>query len=71
MLTTLEIIKKSQEDGSNVIVAHFGEEVYMDIFNRIKFQGGPHQIESALIKDGHHQSWVKAVVKKIMKERGW
>ncbi len=55
----------------NVIPAYFGEAVYDEVYNQMKFAGGPAKTEQGLLADGYHPSFVKAVVKKLCKERGW
>lgn len=55
----------------NVIPAFFGDEVYNDVYTLIKHGGGVLKAEESLIKSGYHPSFAKAVVKKIMRERGW
>lgn len=58
--------------NQNVIPAGFGPEIYEDVWQRIKFQGGPAKTEKVMIESfGLHPSFVRAVIRKIMRERGW
>jgi hypothetical protein len=57
-------------EESNVIVAHFGEEMYQTVFNMLKMAGRA-KTEQIMLESGNHPSYVKAVIKKIMRERGW
>lgn len=55
----------------NVIPAFFSEEFYSGLFNKIKYGGGPKRAEAWLIAQGYHPSFVKAIMKKMIRERGW
>ncbi len=55
----------------NVIRAVFVSDFYEALFIRIKFDGGPVAAELALIKEGHHPTFAKVAVKKVIKKRGW
>lgn len=57
--------------GDNVIQAYFGSASYEIIYRMIKFEGGTLVTEKALLDSGQHPSFVKAVIKKICRERGW
>lgn len=58
--------------NQNVIPAGFGDDIYNDVFQRIKFQGGPAKTEKVMIEAfGLHPSYVRALIRKIMRERGW
>lgn len=56
---------------NNLIQAYF-DAASVDLIHRmIKFEGGTLVAEKALLDSGHHPSYVKAVIKKICRERGW
>ena len=55
----------------NVIPAFFGEQIYRDVECIIKQHGGPVRCVEILTSQGYHPSYVGAVVKKLISERGW
>lgn len=56
----------------NLIHCEFSEEFYSAVFNMIKFQGGHVKTEKRLVDEFKlHPSVAKAVVKKMLRERGW
>lgn len=60
-------------ENDNVIHINFKPEVFDEVFRMIKFEGGPEKTRQRLLGEQFrwHPSFVKAVMKKIMHERGW
>lgn len=54
----------------NLIEANFTSAFRSQIAQMIK-QYGVQRIELAMLNDGHHVSFVKALVKSIIKKEGW
>lgn len=72
-LTTEDVQPEMElmELPNNVIPAFFGEQIYRDVEMIIKQHGGPEKCKIILKDQGYHPSFVNAIVKKLISERGW
>lgn len=66
MVDSMEI-----ECPPNVVPAFFDVRAYDEIYRMIKFEGGPVRTEKRLLEMGYHPSFVAAVMRKMLRERGW
>jgi hypothetical protein len=55
----------------NVIPAVFDPAFRLQVFNNIKYNGGPNYNVKMLIKAGYHPSFAKALVRNITRNMGW
>ena len=67
----MEPTKVSELSFENVIFAVFVPKFYDEVFNFIKYNGGHVRAEAWLLSQGYHSSFVTAVIKKLLRERGW
>ena len=55
----------------NIITVNFTEEFRKEIFLLIKHRGGPKYTEKILIDAGFHPSFIKGLIRNIMRKDGW
>lgn len=55
----------------NVIPAFFTNKAYDEVFRMIKLEGGVERTRQRLLRLGYKESFVKALLEKMMRERGW
>lgn len=54
----------------NIIPVIFAPEFYEQLYMLIK-QGGHIKAEKVLLEQGHHPTFVKCAIKRILRGRGW
>lgn len=54
----------------NVIPADFSNEFRSNVFTNIKYYGVK-RTETAYLEAGYHPSFVKAIIRSIMRYEGW
>ena len=55
---------------TNVVYADFSDKFLIDTYHTVKFCGID-RTERMLIDQGHHPSFAKAIIRKIMRTLGW
>ena len=59
-----------QLDISNVIPAYFDRAFFNHLYDSIRAHGKEYVL-NYMIRQGHHEAFARAAIKKVLRERGW